>query len=656
MGHPSAFEPEFSQQSDQPQLQLVVHAGPLAGKGFPIVNDVLTFGRDPENDITLDDNQVSRRHARLIRQDDEIIIEDLGSTNGTLVNGKPIVGQHVLQPADIISIGSSVFGVKGFSAPPTIGATQVASEKPTYLAAMPAPAPPEPVISAPVWREPMPRPASRPTKPESSRFSILAIGGILALVFTLIIIAGITIYLLSQDGGSAVTDIPVVVITTPVNGSQVSVNQPLTVQATASDPAGVVRMELWVSGLKTAESISPVAQGQPTLTASFQWTPEAPGSYTLEVRAYNERGAVSAPTLITVNAAGGGPAGTDTPTVTPTLETPTATVPGSPSLTTQTDLNVRAGPGIQYDLLGLLPTGTTVEVIGRSGDQQWWQIRFSPAADGIGWVSADPAYSSISNVEGVPVVIAPPTPTSIPSSTPTDTPTATSVPPTDTPIPTGTPTPTHTPTPTDTPTPTGESIFIQFDVSPSTVQGGECVNITWNVRGVKEVYYENNGVAGSGSTVDCPKETKTYELRVILLDGSELVEKRTVEVINAIISSGSITIEPNQTVDFDNGQVPGNDFRWSVSNGVRKFEVQGGVKLAPMPDTGSLAGLPLSKCVNAAFEQYNFIDGSDAIVDPNNHLIPGRLACYKTNEGRLGKMRFPETSTGPLKVEWLTWQ
>ena len=87
-------------------------------KAYPITGDTLTFGRGSDNDIILDDTQVSRNHARLIRQADEVIIEDLGSTNGTLVNGKPVVGQHVLQPADIISIGSSVFGVKGFCRAP----------------------------------------------------------------------------------------------------------------------------------------------------------------------------------------------------------------------------------------------------------------------------------------------------------------------------------------------------------------------------------------------------------------------------------------------------------------------------------------------------------------------------------------------------------
>ncbi|HXV98965.1 MAG TPA: FHA domain-containing protein, partial [Anaerolineae bacterium] len=359
MNYPSAYDPNRSQQPGQQQLQLVVHAGPLAGKGFPITGNTLTFGRGSDNDITLDDTQVSRNHARLIRQGDEVIIEDLGSTNGTLVNGKPIIGQHVLQPADIISIGSSVFGVKGFAAPHTIGVTQISMEKRNYPPPV-APPPVAPRIPSPAPPRPAPVPAA-----ESSGLNTLVVGGIVALILIVVVIAAVTAYFLTQDRGSTVAGIPTVVITAPTPNSQVQVNVPVTVQATASDPAGVKRMELWVSSIKTADAISPVEQGQATLTASFQWVPPAAGSYTLEVKAFNSQGQVSAPTTVTVIAVGGEAATTETPTPTSTPETPTATVPTNPTLTTKTDLNVRSGPGTEYDLLGLLPAGVTVDIIGR---------------------------------------------------------------------------------------------------------------------------------------------------------------------------------------------------------------------------------------------------------------------------------------------------
>ncbi|MBN1995092.1 MAG: FHA domain-containing protein [Anaerolineae bacterium] len=651
MGHPSAFNPHAPGAPER-QLQLVVHAGPLAGKGFPITGATLTIGRDATNDITLDDEQVSRYHARLLRQQDQVILEDLGSTNGTLVNGKPIMGQHVMQPADIISIGSSVFGVKGFTAPQTMGMTQLSSQPP------PVPVPSAPVVPAPSSMPPPPLLPSRPSSAEPSRMTLLAIGGALALVVTLLIVAVLAVYYLFTPDRDTIAEIPKVTITAPLNNSQVRVNQPVTIQATASDPTGVERMELWVSGLKISEAVSP-AQGQPTLTASFQWTPQAAGSYTLEVRAYNTRGAVSTPTVITVNAVGEGdntPTPTPTATLTPTPATPTATpVPGAPSLTTRADLNVRGGPGTQYPLLGLLPTGATAEILGKDPTFQWWQIRFAPAPDQLGWVSADSAYSQVFNVENIPIVPAPPTPTNTPTQTPTPTatPTATTIPATYT----STPIPTNTPTPTDTPTATGEPTTIEFEVSPTSIEeGGECVTITWNVTGVKEIYFEGNGVGGSGNVTDCPKDTKTYTLRVVRKDNSEEIRERPVVVNNPIVSRGLITVEANQTLDVDKGEIPGDDFWWRVEPATRRFEVQAGVQLAPMRTVNNLKELTKNECNNADFSAYSFIDGSDVVTDPNNALVSGRSVCYKTNQGRLGKLRFPEYSTGALRVEWLTWK
>ncbi|MBI1880195.1 MAG: FHA domain-containing protein [Chloroflexi bacterium] len=639
MSSPSAYDPHPGQS----QLQLVVHAGPLAGKGYPITGNTLTFGRGSDNDIILDDSQVSRNHARLTRQADEVIIEDLGSTNGTLVNGKPIVGQHTLQPADVISIGSSVFGVKGFAAPNTIGVTQISMEKRAYpLPVAPSPPAPPRVSSPP---PPRPTPVARPA--ESSGLNMLVISGIIVLILVVVVIAGVTAYFLTQDRGSTLGGIPTVVITAPTANSQVEVNVPVTVQATASDPAGVKRMELWVSNIKTADAVSPVEQGQATLTASFQWTPPAPGTYTLEVKAFNSQGQVSAPTTVTVVAGGGEPTGTPTATTSP--ETPTPTVPSSPSLTTKTDLNVRSGPGIQYDLLGLLPAGVTVEIIGRDETREWWQIRFSPAADGIGWVAADPAFSTTANVDNVPIAQAPPTPTGTPTNTPvppTNTPTITTIPPT--------PTPTDTPTPT--PTATGLPTTIDFNVTPTQIRGGECVNISWNVTGVREVYFEDQGVGGSANITDCPKETKTYNFRVIRLDGSEYREDIVVEVIDPIVSAGETELDPNDSIDLDDGDVPGDDFRWRVEGGgVRVFEVDN-AQLAPMRDISDLKNLSRDECASANCGAYTFIDGSDGASDPANTLIDGRSACYRTDEGRLGKLWFPKGNEEHLNVEWLTWQ
>jgi hypothetical protein len=284
-----------------------------------------------------------------------------------------------------------------------------------------------------------------------------------------------------------------------------------------------------------------------------------------------------------------------------------------------------------------LPNGAQTAIVGRDGTRQWWQIRFAPAADGLGWVSADPAYAQANNVESIPVVPAPPTPTGTPTqtSTPTNTPTG---------------------TPTLTPTATQPAEILNFEVTPSSIEGGECVTIRWNVSGVREIYINGEGVGGSGSKEDCPKQTTTYRMRVVRQDGSEYAEDITVQVFNPIESTGVITVNPNQTLDLDAGVIPGDDFLWNVEGITRTFEIQSGAQLAPRGVVGDLDDITLSECANANFGQYTYIDASDNIVDPNNALVAGRAACYRTDEGRLGKLRFPAYSSGALNVEWLTWR
>lgn len=66
-------------------------------------------GRDPANDIVLDDEQVSARHARIWSSAEEFWVEDLESTNGTYVNGQRIGGATRLQAGDLIKLGRSLF-------------------------------------------------------------------------------------------------------------------------------------------------------------------------------------------------------------------------------------------------------------------------------------------------------------------------------------------------------------------------------------------------------------------------------------------------------------------------------------------------------------------------------------------------------------------
>ncbi|MBI4207014.1 MAG: FHA domain-containing protein [Betaproteobacteria bacterium] len=70
----------------------------------PLNKERVTIGRKPQNDIQIENLAVSGEHARIMTILNDSFLEDLGSTNGTLVNGNPIK-KHILQDSDVIEIG-----------------------------------------------------------------------------------------------------------------------------------------------------------------------------------------------------------------------------------------------------------------------------------------------------------------------------------------------------------------------------------------------------------------------------------------------------------------------------------------------------------------------------------------------------------------------
>lgn len=84
---------------------LVQIYGPSLGDRYVIDQVSLTIGRDKSNDVVIDSDNVSRAHARVLQEEGEIIFEDLGSTNGSLINDAES-RYCVLQHGDLIKIGS----------------------------------------------------------------------------------------------------------------------------------------------------------------------------------------------------------------------------------------------------------------------------------------------------------------------------------------------------------------------------------------------------------------------------------------------------------------------------------------------------------------------------------------------------------------------
>lgn len=73
----------------------------------PTASGQITIGRTPDNDLAIADMLVSRRHARLLTGPQGLVIEDLGSANGTQVNGRRIAGATALRDGDVVTVGNS---------------------------------------------------------------------------------------------------------------------------------------------------------------------------------------------------------------------------------------------------------------------------------------------------------------------------------------------------------------------------------------------------------------------------------------------------------------------------------------------------------------------------------------------------------------------
>src|SRR5512135_1350190 len=117
-------------------------------KEYTLSKERTLIGRKPHNDIQIDNLAVSGEHAAIITILNDSFIEDLGSTNGTLVNGKPIK-KHFLQNNDVIEIGKHK--LKYFNdAPSQAGAADF--EK-TMIIRSPAKAAPPPAAAAPASPE-----------------------------------------------------------------------------------------------------------------------------------------------------------------------------------------------------------------------------------------------------------------------------------------------------------------------------------------------------------------------------------------------------------------------------------------------------------------------------------------------------------------------
>lgn len=92
--------------------QLVVTAGSLQGQSLDLDDAPVTIGRAPESTLVLTDDYASSHHARLIPQDGQWLIEDLGSTNGTYLDKTKVTRPTPVPPGAKVRIGKTVLELR----------------------------------------------------------------------------------------------------------------------------------------------------------------------------------------------------------------------------------------------------------------------------------------------------------------------------------------------------------------------------------------------------------------------------------------------------------------------------------------------------------------------------------------------------------------
>lgn len=104
--------PNTPNRSKRAFTVLAVTEGPMRGTTVPLKEAGVLLGRNPECTLVLDDDYASGRHARVYHDDKSWYVEDLGSTNGTHVNGERLSAPARLQAGTQLRIGTTVLELR----------------------------------------------------------------------------------------------------------------------------------------------------------------------------------------------------------------------------------------------------------------------------------------------------------------------------------------------------------------------------------------------------------------------------------------------------------------------------------------------------------------------------------------------------------------
>lgn len=248
--------------------ELTVETGPLAGMRFLLDRPMITIGRAEENDINLEDPMVSKNHCRIITQGDNYLVEDLGSSNGTVVNGQQ-VNTYMLQNGDKLFLGETTMTFKK-----TVAAAQAVAA------------------------------ASVPEEARNRKWVWITVGVVsgLVVIATAIVLVLVLVVLPERDSIA-----PNVSFNRPAPNDAFLISMPVPngtdvpIDVTASDDKGLDRVDILADDattpIKTFKATTSrresAGSGQKTEKFSMTWHSKDVGGHTLKVKAYDWKGNVS---------------------------------------------------------------------------------------------------------------------------------------------------------------------------------------------------------------------------------------------------------------------------------------------------------------------------------------------------------------------------
>lgn len=226
-----------------------------------------------------------------------------------------------------------------------------------------------------------------------------------------------------------------------------------------------------------------------------------------------------------------------------------------------------------------------------------------------------------------------------------------------------------TPTPTSTPSATPKA-GIDFWADRTTIYTGQCVTISWQVANVNAVFFEGEGVPGTGRDKVCPSQTKVYDLRVEKRDGSVETRQLKIQVLTGtppppVRQQGSVTLstapnnpKPEAYLNLDNG-VRGDAMGGDYSGADVKFIISG-TQLVYIfaPVNGAVA-----KLMGAAEPGYTGCKQAAGSLSAGSisSMAASNYICVKTNKDRYSQVRIEAieaiaSGIGSIRLGFITWE